>query len=755
MIVQKYQLLLLLLARRLMWPLFGMLCVLVYFGPMTFGGKTFLSDGQYGAYFAAPAFWSSYWAAGWPVMADVVSMPLYPVRLVMIALGLSFDAFVVVAYLIAFLGTFLLLRRRVEPGSACIGALIFTLSGWMLTHLAHTSMIHSAAWLPWMLWGFELTASTNKQATRFGPLVLAAATFMSCVAGHLQISIYSMLLAVAFGLFLSIRPARPRLLFTGIAAIVCGVGLAAPTLIPTFDLLSHSFRAQLDFKTLFEYSFPITELPSLVLPLVFGATPYGWFGQAYVNPVTIGETLTFIPAIVLALVLVSAFAKGQHRTYIYFWLSVLVLSVCLALGNSLQPFGWITEFTPIINKFRAPSRHLLETSIALAALAALGTQVLIDRLALGGVLKAIVSLTGLTLLAVISAFAFYPNADQISGRPANLLISYSMISALLLLLVSVVTIWVISFRKFRTKQALLAIGLLFASQTVLVGYQFPWLVYAPDSRYLDERDWSNKYRKLIGSDYRVLGMDGYESQVFNPDQSRVHHLRTLGWYGPLINRLMAELSGVTTGGWTRREVLLPSSRALDLLSVRYVSINQRDRQLLEASPQRWRFVQAYGNELVFENLFALPRARVVCGLYAVKDTAKLLESIYYQNSSPVPLNRNALIIGSPDSLAAESVECNGSAKIESETPSRLLITAHTSSSSYLVISDTWYPGWSARVNRQQQKVILVNHAMRAVLLEKGNNVVELNFVPQTLWLSLAVTCLAGVTLLVLMRLRRA
>lgn len=734
-----------------MWPLVGLLCIFVYFSPIIFGQKMFLSDGQYGAYFEASAFWSRYWAGGWPVMADVVSMPLYPVRLAMMALGFSFDAFVVAAYLIAFLGTFLLFRRRVEPGPACIGALVFILSGWMQSHLPHTSMIHTAVWLPWMLWGFELIASSNKHESWFGPLVLAAATFMSCTAGHLQITLYSMLLVTAYGIFLSIRPTRLRLLLTGFAAILCGVALAAPSLIPTLELSSHTFRAQLDAKTIFDYSFPINELPSLVLPLVFGASPYGWFGEAYIGPGNMGETLTAVPAIVLALVLVSIFAKGARRSYIFFWLSVLFFSICFSLGNAIQPFGWITEFTPILNRFRAPSRHLLETSIALGALSALGTQALLGRLEFGEVIKVIVSLSVLTVLAVISTVLFYANVGQILGHVPNPLINYSFIAAILLLLTTAICILVISNKEYRTNKILIIIGLIFSFQTAIVGYQFPWRVYAPDNRYLDERDWSHRFRSLIGSDYRVLAMDGYEAQVFNPDQSRVDQLRTLGWYGPLLNRSMAELSGLTTGGWTRREVLLPSSQALDLLSVRYVSINERDRHLLDANPQRWKFLQAYGNELVYENLFALPRARVVCDLYFINDASKILEAIYYQNTSQISLNRNALILGTAGANSAGSDECNGTATIEKETAGGLIIVARTSAPSYLVISDTWYPGWSASVNGKPQEVMLVNHALRAVPLEAGGNVVKLNFVPQKFWASLAITFLACVMLFVLVR----
>lgn len=705
---------------------------------MLWGGKTFNSDGQRSAYAQQLAFWSGDWAAGWPVIADVASMPLYPMRLIMHSLGVPFDVFVVAAYLIGFLGTYLFLERRHDPGPACLGAVSFTLSGWMLSHLGHTSMVHSASWLPWILFGLELTISPKHRENATGLFVIALATGMSCLAGHLQIVLYSIILAVTYGCFISFRTVKLKTLAASLAALGCGIGFASPMLFPALELSSYSFRADLGGQAIFEYSFPALELPGLILPFVYGATPYGWFGQAYVRPAYSGETLTFIPAIVLALALLSAFTKNQRRTHTIFWACVLLVSVCFAMGDTIRPFGWITQHAPILNKFRAHSRHLLEASLALSVLAASGTQALLYKANHAAIIKTVLALFLISTLAVVMAIVFIPLLGVPSSATFLAASSLPIVLAIIFILGAMVTVLCLAHLDCKATLKLSAILFLFILQTAFLGYQLPWFVYAPNDKVTStEPDWSRDFHTLIGRDYRVLGMDGWQSQVFEPDKSREFDLRTLGWYGPLLISPMAELSGVTTGGWTRRESLQVRNRALDILSVRYIGINNKESAILKEIPSRWRFVKTYAEESVFENLRALPRARVICGLHAVQDAPTLLAAVHDGNNNPVSLDESALVLRDKDMSFVASTKCQGSAQIESESPDSLRISAHALSDAYLVISDSWYPGWKATVNSVPREILRVNHALRAIQLDSGNNSVELYFVPKMLWLGLS------------------
>jgi hypothetical protein len=59
------------------------------------------------------------------------------------------------------------------------------------------------------------------------------------------------------------------------------------------------------------------------------------------------------------------------------------------------------------------------------------------------------------------------------------------------------------------------------------------------------------------------------------------------------------------------------------------------------------------------------------------------------------------------------------------------VTIHVSldAPGYLVLADTWYPGWQATVDGEQVEVLRANYAFRAVPLDEGEHVVEMAYAP--------------------------
>ena len=715
----------------------GSISVLLFFLPFFYWDKAFLSDGQRAAYNQTFSLWSGDWLAGWPLIADVASMPIYPLRLLMNYLGASFNAFMCVAYIISFLGMYFFLARRQGSGPASIGALSFALSGWMLTHLGHSSMIHSAIWLPWILFGFELTMSSNLREFRSGLIVIALSVAMSSLAGHLQIVVYSIMLAGLYGAFVSYKELRFKAFFSSMIAVCCGLGFASPMLFPLLQLKSFSFRDLLDAQTIFEYSFPAVELPGLIFPLFFGATPYGLFAQPYARPEYMGETLIFFPAIILLLALISSFVNDKSRSYSFFWFFVVIVAIFLSMGDAVMLFGWVTQHVPPLNSFRAPSRHLLEATFGLSVLASMGTKAVIENKNSFAILKGI-GIFFLLCITSIVAILLLPEVGIYSSKKilGNQLLPVAAATAFIVF--SMLIVWVISKFKFKRTASLFVIGLLFASQSIIIGYQLPWNIYAPIRQVLESKpDWVSDFDDKIGSQYRVLGLDGWTSRVFEPVKSREFGLRTLGWYGPLLNKPMSELSGVTSGGWVRRESLLPFNRALDILSVRYVSINNKEAALFKDYPLRWKFVREYGNETVFENLNVLPRARIVCQLSVSSKSQDILMAIQYQNVRPFPIEHAALVGSEYEHLNSGEKKCDSEALIVKDNADSLQISTKSTTGGYLIVSDTWYPGWKASANGVPTDVLKVNHALRAVSISPGNNLIELHYSPPLFWVGLA------------------
>jgi hypothetical protein len=82
-----------------------------------------------------------------------------------------------------------------------------------------------------------------------------------------------------------------------------------------------------------------------------------------------------------------------------------------------------------------------------------------------------------------------------------------------------------------------------------------------------------------------------------------------------------------------------------------------------------------------------------------------------------------------------------------DTPNRVTIRAILDAPGYLVVADTWYPGWQATVDGVPTEVLRANYAFRAVWLEAGKHEVEMVYRPTLVRIGGAVS-LTALTLLV-------
>ena len=91
------------------------------------------------------------------------------------------------------------------------------------------------------------------------------------------------------------------------------------------------------------------------------------------------------------------------------------------------------------------------------------------------------------------------------------------------------------------------------------------------------------------------------------------------------------------------------------------------------------------------------------------------------------------------------------ARIMVDEPARVVVSASTGAPAWLVLTDTWFPGWRARLDGADVAVQRADHAFRAVALPPGRHEVEFAFTPRGLRpgvaISLAALAIVGVLLL--------
>jgi hypothetical protein len=171
----------------------------------------------------------------------------------------------------------------------------------------------------------------------------------------------------------------------------------------------------------------------------------------------------------------------------------------------------------------------------------------------------------------------------------------------------------------------------------------------------------------------------------------------------------------------------PAVRLVNLLAARWLVLAQRlEAQTTSALEQLGMRVgpePAFeGPEgIVYENLSAQPRAFVVENYEVTpRADASLLDRIA---SGEFDATRSVLLEKEPsprpEPTAAQSVVV-----VEDEGFDWVRLRAQLPAAGVLVLADTYYPGWEARVDGEKTELYRANYAMRAIALPAGEHSVE-------------------------------
>ncbi len=86
--------------------------------------------------------------------------------------------------------------------------------------------------------------------------------------------------------------------------------------------------------------------------------------------------------------------------------------------------------------------------------------------------------------------------------------------------------------------------------------------------------------------------------------------------------------------------------------------------------------------------------------------------------------------------SCRDVTCNvsttGNAKVVNYEPERVMIQTQSDTNGYLILTDTFYPGWVATVDGEQKEIMQVYGLFRALEIGAGSHTVEFRFEPMSL-----------------------
>ena len=110
-----------------------------------------------------------------------------------------------------------------------------------------------------------------------------------------------------------------------------------------------------------------------------------------------------------------------------------------------------------------------------------------------------------------------------------------------------------------------------------------------------------------------------------------------------------------------------------------------------------------------------------------------------------PENRTRLIVEDPSRPLDASAEVSGTARIVTDMPEWVEVKTDSSGPAYLVLADTFDPGWSATVDGSPAPIRPAYVAFRAVALTPGSHTVAFTYRPAGFTLGLAIS-IVGIAL---------
>jgi hypothetical protein len=673
--------------------------------------------------------WNPYVGAGAPLLANYQSALFYPPNWLFLllpdaqAMGVIAILHVIWAAVGMWLFTGALELTRFGRG---VSTLSYALSGYLIARFGSFPTADAGAWLPWLFWLVHLIITRRHWRT---VAWLGVAFGMQLLAGHAQTAWYS---SVGLGLYAlwqvfwnrRSEPVRRRVRVLALlgVGVLLGAAIAAIQLIPTVEYLRESQRASgLDYETLTNLSYHPLRLITMFSPNFYGTPVDGSFitdGIFFEDATYIG----FIPFLCAIAAVVGWRHKRDFLTHysafvtVPFWVILALGSLLVATGNYGPLYRLLYDHVPTFDSFREPVRWLILMVFSLSVLAGIGTQhwgrgkwiIFWSRLAAAG---------GGAMVIMALVFRQYINQDaevmDVLTQGMIVLGCWMVVAALLTLTQPLSGSRVSPFLWRVAVLAFIAVDLAWASAgltpTVTPDFYRNFSVSRPQGRIYWFEDYEDdiKFKRFFDlGDYRRARDQWPDVRAsLLPNLNMLDRVPALNNFDPLLPDYHARyIDLIEQAGRDAGDLLLAAS-----VSQVYG----------EVQPTGWQ-----GEAPVFTYPDETPRAWLVPQAVWFETKEKIENALLDPGWDPM---QTVILAGQSSTGSDSPVMTTGSITILENSPDQVRCRVETDGAAYLVISNSWYPGWVATVNGQEIPLYRANLMFQAVEIPPGSTDVSLSY----------------------------
>ncbi|GBD09333.1 hypothetical protein HRbin22_01583 [Candidatus Thermoflexus japonica] len=752
--------------------------------------------------------WNPYLFAGAPFLANGQHSALYPFTILFLVFPIpqAYGLFNALQLFLAGLGMYLLARTwGLGRAAATFAGVAYELSAFMVVSLVFPMIVAGAAWLPYLLAALH---AVIERRPLFGrptalPWMLAAALAlgMNILAGHVEITYYTVLIGAGYGLWGAWRTWRRirapslarwiRALTTlGWVGLALGLGFAlgAAQWVPLYEVVRENFReGTATLQQVLGWAYPWRHLLVFLIPDFYGnpshhgvrdvftgewvpftvnaygqPNPNGAFTSHWgiKNYVEGGAYLGLLPWAFAILALARRRFRLRSSAPIGFLILLAGLSFSFAFG--LPTYALLYYGLPGIRQLHSPFRWIWPFTLAMAGLAGAGFDQMLQEegrgrrwIAAGLLGLGIATLVALGLARWAAPDAALALADRalhaLAKAPeafpnARVFFSYQFWNLLRFGLVATGSGLAMAAWRRRWGPPLtigmLALDLLQAGVGFNPAADPRWLAYEPPVvRFLkqDTRLW------------RLTTFDPHGRKTFNANGPWLYDLQDIRGYDSIIlKRYVAYLSAIQPQHELPFNRIAPITDAgaldsplLDALNVQYV--------ITEETIPSPRYTLVYEGEVrVYRNEGAMPRAwtlPLTATVFSGDPVAALRRfdpRFYVVVDRPVPGLERFGAPGHPRPAAITAYGIN-----------EVWIDVAVEEPSWLVLADTFFPGWVAyrrpigggEREEQPLEIYAANGLFRAVILPPGRWTVRFRYSPMSVKLGFFTTFIGGMAAL--------
>lgn len=715
--------------------------------------------------------WNPFIEGGLPYVAAMHGDIFYPTFLLRMALptdaAMTWE-FVIHLFLCG-LFTFLFLRAwRFGFYASLIGGIAYMLGGSIAGYASpgHDGKLFVSTMLPAAL--LLLTRGVRDgRAWAWGGLTVVVG--LAVLSPHPQLLQYMLLTSGAFALYIAFaehpgigrlpRGVAVRRLGLAAGAVVLGGLIGAIQYLPVIEYTPWSPRAGgHDYATATSYSFPIEETLNMYWPQFSGILSSYW-GR---NSIHLHSDYFGVVVLMLFGAAFGQLARSTQRSFRTFWIVTGAIALLWAYGGFTPFFHIILAIVPGTKYFRAPSTIIYVAAFSMAVLASIGTERLLarrvtTRYAIGWVIGAAVfgllmSVGGYTALvnAVANSLAgnFPPEAhaqvtDFVTSRaqPNTSSAIAGVWRSFLFVGVAAALMWAYLGDRIKARPAVIALAAVLAIDLWTIERLY-WIFSEPAAKLFATDPAIEAIKSDIaktGEPGRVIAESGSSAVVptdpaFIGDGLMTHGLRINGGYHGNELGIYKQLLELDSG----RVELSPSFWRHENIQYMYTGADEAFAAQASAQLKLPTFTKLAGpvrnaaGSMVYayklpvlspfswvasaivkapqdQALATVLDARFEPTRVAIADTsARDIHDVQLQTLPPPAASRPRVISYAPGAIDFSLDQPAGPGQA-------------------LVVSENYFPGWSATVDGKSAPVGRMNYNLIGVALPAGARAIQLRF----------------------------